>query len=66
MTPEGSADFRVLDGGPELEAEWRALLPVAEADFERFINGWGGGGRDWRRRSNQFEEALKRARKAAK
>lgn len=57
--------FRALDAGPELEAEWRALLPVAEADFERFINGWGGGGRDWRRRSNQFEEAVKLARRAA-
>jgi len=56
--------FRVLDGGPELEAEWRALVPVAEADWQRFLDGWGGGGGNWRRRSNRFEEALKRVRTA--
>eukprot|EP00404_Azadinium_spinosum_P002076 CAMPEP_0180424112 /NCGR_PEP_ID=MMETSP1036_2-20121128/4570_1 /TAXON_ID=632150 /ORGANISM="Azadinium spinosum, Strain 3D9" /LENGTH=311 /DNA_ID=CAMNT_0022429541 /DNA_START=43 /DNA_END=975 /DNA_ORIENTATION=+ len=51
--------FRILDAGPELEAEWRALIPVAQADWQRFIEGWGGSGGDWRRRSNKFDEALK-------
>eukprot|EP00930_Biecheleria_cincta_P058989 TRINITY_DN44762_c0_g1_i1.p1 TRINITY_DN44762_c0_g1~~TRINITY_DN44762_c0_g1_i1.p1 ORF type:complete len:320 (-),score=56.35 TRINITY_DN44762_c0_g1_i1:156-1115(-) len=51
--------FRFLDGGAELEAEWRALIPVAQADWQRFLEGWGGGGGDWRRRSDKFEEALR-------
>ncbi len=27
--------------GDGVEAEWRALLPVAEQDFARFLDGWG-------------------------
>jgi len=33
--------FRILDGGPELEAEWRALIPVSQSDWQRFLAGWG-------------------------
>lgn len=29
---------------PEVEAEWRALFPVAWSDFQRFYQGWGHPG----------------------
>lgn len=32
--------FRHLNGGADLEQEWRALYPVAAADFYRFYAGW--------------------------
>lgn len=37
-------ELRRLVANPELEAEWRALFPVAWADFCRFEQGWRGGG----------------------
>lgn len=42
---EGWLDFYFaeLASGPELEAEWRRLFPVAWSDYARFYQGWGRG-----------------------
>ncbi|PLY01652.1 MAG: choline kinase [Desulfuromonas sp.] len=44
-----------LDGGA-LEAEWRALFPVAWTDFHRFLKGWSPG--HWK--LNTYSEQLAR------
>ncbi len=39
MSADGNAGLR-----EEVEAEWRALFPVAWTDFQRFYQGWGRPG----------------------
>jgi hypothetical protein len=51
--------FKELDGGPEVEAEWRALYCVCVADFERFLTGWSGESKTRRRElGTKITEAL--------
>jgi hypothetical protein len=51
------AYFSRLDCGADVESEWRALYPVAIADFQRFLAGWGGGG--WRRTGKTGEHCAR-------
>ena len=51
------AYFSRLGCGAEVESEWRALYPVAIADFQRFLAGWGGGG--WNRKGRTGEHCKK-------
>ncbi|MFO0616277.1 MAG: phosphotransferase [Polyangiaceae bacterium] len=55
----GELEARGVDDAAAVEAEWRALYRVAEADFLRFLAGWGAGpGRHAATRL--FRDALRR------
>ena len=61
--------------GVEVEREWRALYPLAWADFERFMQGWSPGHRKLtphsdattrRALSNVIDDLLEAAKRAAR
>jgi hypothetical protein len=50
--------FSRLQAAPEVEAEWRSLICVCFADFERFLRGWSPCHRGARRQRGKYAQKM--------